>query len=286
MGHVNVSIVESSRFQFHRLRHELGNLSLLKSRRCDGAIISMHQSGTHWLKFMLASAMAEHYGIPQPRYNHANDIIGGSKDPPPYPQVPHLRSSHTVAPWWLRSRSALRRAKLPPYVLLVRDIRASLVSNYTKWQNRYAVSFTDYLRGDPSGRRFNSDIWWCFRFLNAWGRMAALAGPRIHVVRYEALAAAPEVELERVARHFGLALSASTIDQAVAAAGKQTMAQRSDPARPPGEITLGDADPLAAYGASDRAFVRSRCERYLDATFGYDYAVWESPSPSFVLTAP
>jgi Sulfotransferase domain len=270
-----MSIVESSRFQFHRFRHELGNFSLLKSRRCDGAIISMHQSGTHWLKFMLASAMAEHYAVPQPRYNHANDIIGGSKDPRRYAQIPHLRSSHTIAPLWLRSPFALRRAKLPPYVLLVRDIRASLVSNYRKWQTRYAVSFTEYLRGDPSGRRFNSDIWWCFRFLNAWGQMVALAGPRIHVVHYEDLVAAPHGELNRIARHFGLALSPSTIDTAVAAASKQAMAQRSDPARPPGAINLYDKDPLAAYSASDRDLVRSRCRRYLRSTFGYDYTNWD-----------
>jgi Sulfotransferase domain len=269
-----MSIVESSRFQFHRLRHELGNLSLLKSRRCDGAIISMHQSGTHWLKFMLASAMAEHYAIPRPRYNHANDIIGGSKDPRRYAQIPHLRSSHTIAPLWLRSPYVLRRVKLPPYVLLIRDIRGSLASNYRKWRTRYAVSFTEYLRGDPSGRRFNSDIWWCFRFLNAWGQMAALPGPCIYVARYESLVAAPHAELDRIARHLGLALSPSNIDTAVRAATKPAMAQRSDPARPPGAIDLRENDPLAAYDASDRDFVRSRCQRYLQNTFGYDYADW------------
>ncbi len=266
--------VESSRFHYHRLRHELTNYSLLRARHWDGGIISMHQSGTHWLKFMLASAIAEHFDIPPPEYNHANDIIGGPKDPRRYPQIPLLKSSHSIAPLIMRNAFVLRRTKLPPVVLLVRDIRVSLVSNYTKWQQRYAVSFSEYLLGDPSGRRFNSDIWWCFRFLNAWGRLAALTGELVHVVHYENLTTSPEAELEQAARHLGLALTSATVEKGVAAATKSAMAGRSDPARPPGEINRGDGAPMAKYSDADRAFVRSRCERYLRSAFGYDYAAW------------
>jgi len=271
-----MSIVESSRFQFHRLRHELGNFSLLKSRHCDGAIISMHQSGTHWLKFMLANAIAAHYGIEAPRYNHANDIIGGNKDRRLPAPIPHFRSSHSIPPLLLCNRIVFGCTTLPPYILLIRDIRACLVSNYAKWQARYAVSFAEYLRGDPAGRRFNSDIWWCFRFLNAWGRMATLSDGQIHIVRYEDLAAAPHKELDRLARHLGLSLSPSIIAAAVSASTKQAMAARSDPARPPGEINPRGNDPLDAFDPADREFVRSRCARYLRQPFGYDYAVWAS----------
>ena len=267
-------IVESSRFHYHRLRHELSNYALLRSRHWDGGLISMHQAGTHWLKFMLANAIAEHFGIPPPAYNHANDIIGGPKDPHRYPQIPILKSSHSVPPLLLQNTLAVRGMRLPPIVLLVRDIRASLVSNYTKWQRRYAVSFSAFLRGDPSGRRFNSDIWWCFRFLNAWGRMAVLSGEHICVVRYEDLRSSPHAELERAARHLRLALSPSSIEIGVAAASKSAMVERSDPARPPGAINLGDGDPLAAYGERDRDFVRRCCERYLRRAFGYDYTAW------------
>jgi len=265
---------EFYQFHFHRLRHELGNYSLLRLRHADGVIVSMHQGGTHWLKFMLADAMAAHYGIPAPEYNHANDIIGGSKDPVKYTQIPHLQSSHTVAPLLFRNALALSLTNFPPCVLLIRDIRASLVSNYKKWQARYQVSFSEYLRGDPSGRRFNSDIWWCIRFLNAWGRMAALAKNRIHIVRYEDLRLAPHAQLTAIARHLSLPLSRASVDQGVAAASKSAMAERSDPTRPPGEINQQDHDPLSAYSASDRQFITSRCANFLDATFGYDYSVW------------
>ena len=265
---------EFGHFHFHRLRRELSNYSILHLYRSDGAIVSMHQGGTHWLKFMLAHALSAHYGIPPPRYNHANDIIGGSKDPIQYAQIPHLRSSHTIAPLLFRNTLALHVTKFPPCVLLIRDIRASLVSNYKKWRTRYAVTFSKYLRGDPSGRRFNSDIWWCIRFLNAWGTVAAIADDRILVVRYEHLLLEPHAQLERITRHLELPLSPLSVEQAVAAATKSAMAARSDPARPPGEINQEEDDPLAVYNASDREFIESRCANFLHKTFDYDYSAW------------
>jgi len=234
----------------------------------------MHQAGTHWLKFMLASAMADHYGVPGPAYNHANDIIGGNKDPRRYAGVPYIKSSHSIAPLLLRNAAVLQRVGLPPCVLLIRDIRASLVSNFRKWQSRYGVSFSEYVRGDPSGHRFNSDIWWCFRFLNAWGHLVDLAGGRVHIVRYEDLRARPRVELAAAARHLRMPLSDACVDAAVNGAGKRAMAKRADPARPPGAINFAEDDPLATFDATDRDFVQTRCTRYLRYAFGYDYAAW------------
>jgi hypothetical protein len=235
----------------------------------------MHQSGTHWLKFMLASAMAEHYGILTPKYNHANDIIGGAKDEHRYKHLPELRSTHTIAPLLLRNRLAVSLAKLPPCVVLVRDIRMSLVSNYHKWQDRYAVSFSEYLRGDPSGRRYNSDLWWCIRFLNAWTAMEAVAAGRVRIVRYETLLDDPHTLLDQIAQHFGISLSAPSIDVGVNAASKSSMVKLADPARPAGEINQSNDNPLSAFSRSDREFLRTRCAAYLDNALGYDYSLWD-----------
>jgi hypothetical protein len=267
---------ESHRYQFHRLRHELSNYSLLRLRSCDGLLLSMHQSGTHWLKFMLASAMADHFDIPGPEFNHANDIIGGAKDPVIYPRIPLLRSSHTVAPLLLRNRLALHWLELPPSILLVRDIRASLVSNYIKWQARYAVTFSDYLRGDPSGRRYNSDIWWCFRFLNSWSTIKMLRETNVYLVRYETLRDDPEQVLTEVTRHLAIPLANSSITLGIERATKSAMLKRADPARPPGEINYSNDDPLSAFSASDRRFFSSRCAYYLSDSFGYDYQRWNT----------
>ncbi len=270
-----MSRVESSRFYYHRLRHELGNYALLRLRNCDGIIASMHQSGTHWLKFMLASAMADHYGVPGPQYNHANDIIGGPKDTLNYPQLPEIRASHTVPPLVTRCALALDLVNLPPCVILIRDIRASLVSNFMKWRERYDVSFSEYLRGDASGRRFNSDLWWTFRFLNAWTRVAQRNRIRIQFIRYEELLSEPFGSLTNVSRHLGLALPSASLTMGIDSASKDAMKKRSDPGRPPGEVNSAESNPHDVFDSADRAFFTSRSERYLSDSLGYDYAVWE-----------
>ena len=88
-----------------------------------------------------------------------------------------------------------RRFGLPKYLVLVRDLRASLASNYVKWRQRYAVDFSTYVRGDVRGRAYNSDLWWTLRFLNAWGDAAARAPHNVMVLRYEDLQAATATEL-------------------------------------------------------------------------------------------
>lgn len=269
-----MSLSPQQRFAYHRVRHGLSNYSVLRLRDADGALVSMHQSGTHWLKFMLANAMAEHYDIPPPQYNHANDIIGGVKDPVIYNNIPRLLATHTIAPLLLQYPPLLRLARLPPIVLLVRDLRASLVSNYRKWQHRYNLSFSEFLRGDPAGRRFNSDIWWCVRFQNVWGSLAATLGTRVLTLRYEDISIAPATALGEVAAHFDLALSDRAMAHGTEAANKPAMAARADPTRPPGEVNTDSADPLALYTSSDRDWLEAVCATELRYTFAYDYAAW------------
>ena len=206
----------------------------------------MHQSGTHWLKHMLACAMARHFNIAPPQFNHANDIIGGPRDPVVHEQIPRILSSHSIAHPWLRSSTLARALALPPYVVLVRDLRASLISNYVKWQHRYQMPFSDFLSGDPDGRRFNSDIWWTIRFLNAWGRVYQSRPEHVTVVRYEALRADPEAELARVVAAFGLPLSAEDINHGINMSGKQEMAAKDDPDKPAGAAWLAGRAASAA----------------------------------------
>lgn len=273
-SHGHVPISEAAAFYFHRARHELGNYAALRLQHCDGAIVSMHQSGTHWLKYMLASAIATHYAIEPPRYNHANDVIGGLKDARADPRIPDLRSTHSIAPLLLPLLLAGGLVRLPPLVVLVRDMRRSLVSNYRKWAARYATDFSGFLRGDPSGRRFNSDIWWCIRFHNAWGRLIEAHPRTVRLVRYEDLEAEPQRVLAQIAAHLGLPLSAEALAAGVTAASKSAMLARADPGRPRGEVNLGTGDPYACYAESDREFLRRCCARYLRYTFAYDFESW------------
>lgn len=265
-------------FAIHNLRHGLGNFTLLKHRDCAGHLVSMHQSGTHWLKFMLATALARQYGVPGPQYNHANDIIGGPKDPVRYPVLPRLLSSHSIPHLSLRHAAMHRLFGLPRYVVLVRDLRASLVSNYDKWRTRYACSFSTFLEGDPAGRRYNSDIWWCFRFLNGWNSVRAAVPARVLILRYEDLRADPHAGLARVAAHLDLNLAPVALELGVMAASKAAMAAREDPLRPPGAVNIEEKDPFAYFSTADRQRLTALCARYLEDGYGYDYAHWTSVS--------
>ena len=234
----------------------------------------MHQSGTHWLKFMLANALSHQYAIPPPTFNHANDFIGGHQDRICYPTIPRLQASHSMPHPLLRWRAVHAALDLPRYVVLVRDLRVALASNYAKWETRYGVPFTVYLAGDPSGRRYNSDLWWALRFLNAWGELVLRLPERVTLVRYEDLRAEPLTQLTRVSAALGLALDQAALAHGVAVSTKAHMAAKDDPARPPGAVRETRGDPLAVYGAADRRFVSDICARFLVHPCGYDFTRW------------
>ena len=264
-------------FGFKAWRRAFGNFSLFHHRHCDGHLLSMHQSGTHWLKHMLACAMARHFNIAPPQFNHANDIIGGPRDPVVHEQIPRILSSHSIAHPWLRSSTLARALALPPYVVLVRDLRASLISNYVKWQHRYQMPFSDFLSGDPDGRRFNSDIWWTIRFLNAWGRVYQSRPEHVTVVRYEALRADPEAELARVVAAFGLPLSAEDINHGINMSGKQEMAAKDDPDKPAGAVRRDTPSEDPKLQPDDHAFIAATTKAHLKFNFGYSY---DTPAPA------
>ncbi|MCC7413504.1 MAG: sulfotransferase domain-containing protein [Gammaproteobacteria bacterium] len=260
-----------ARYRWHALRRSLSNFALLRHRHCAGFLASMHQSGTHWLKFMLANALAARHGLPPPQYNHANDFIGGPRDPHVHARLPHLVSSHSIPHPLMCVAPLHRRLRLPPYVILVRDLRASLVSNYEKWRDRYGVTFPEYLRGDPGGRRYNSDLWWCLRFLNGWGVFAARTPATTLVVRYEDMQADPGAVLARVGVFLALDLGAAHVAAAVAASTKERMRARHDPGRPQGEIRADRRDLAHWFGPAEERFVRDVCQRLLRYRYGYDY---------------
>ena len=267
-------VTTTVRFHWHRVRREVSNFSLYKSRHVDAHIVSQHQSGTHWLKYMVANALSCQYDLPKPAYNHANDFIGGPKDPIIYAELPHLISSHSIPPLFTPLLTKLGVLRLPKYILLVRDIRASLVSNYRKWSERYGVSFSTFLTGDPAGRLYNSDLWWSIRFLNAWGKLYANLADQMLVVRYEDLRVNTAKELEKINRFAALALTEEAIHTGIAAGSKTQMLSKADPQRPPGEVHADSTEVSAWFNASDRRFFMYYCAKLLRYDFGYDYRDW------------
>lgn len=269
------------RFRYHCLRRDVSNFSLLKHRDYTGFLVTMHQSGTHWLKHMLATAIARQFGLSPPRYSSANEIIGGIRDPFDHPGVPHIVCTHSI-PHALVGVPAVRRwIRFPRYVVLVRDIRATLVANYEKWNDRYGCAFSEFLRGDVSGRRFNSDIWWCLRFCNAWGAVAARFPGETLVVKYEDLRRDALGGLEAINGFWALGLSRDSLVEGVAESGKDRMARKRDPATPGLTVVRDDARDFSQwFKTEDAAFVRETCDRFLRHRFGYDYDGAGAPASS------
>ncbi|MBI2992906.1 MAG: sulfotransferase domain-containing protein [Gammaproteobacteria bacterium] len=260
------------RFLYHCLRRDVSNFSLLKHRDYTGFLITMHQSGTHWLKHMLATAIARTYNLSPPRYSSANEIIGGIRDPFDHPGVPHVVCTHSI-PHLLVGVPAVRRwIRFPRYVVLVRDIRATLVANYEKWKARYDCGFSEFLRGDVSGLRFNSDIWWCLRFCNAWGAIAARFPDETLVMKYEDLRRNALGGLGQINAFWALGLTRDSLIEGVAESTKEKMARKRDPVASDLAVVREDARDLSEWFApQDAAFVHETCGRFLTHRFGYDY---------------
>lgn len=260
-----------NRLYYHSLRKDLTNLAFLKHLKFSGFLVSMHQSGTHWLKYMLAVAIAKEYGLPMPQYNHANDIIRGPKDPLIYENSPHIGSSHSIPHPLLRSTIFRSVVRLPRYIVLIRDIRYSLISNFEKWQSRYNCSFSEYLRGDVKGRRFNNDIWWCMRFMNAWGRLIEKY-PDDHLsVRYEDLTGNTIHQVITINNFWGLGVKDEHLEYAIRESTKDKMLLKHDPGRPAGEIRKDARSHEDIFNAEDTDFFNKTCANYLDYSFGYTH---------------
>ncbi len=264
-----------SAFHRHCLRRDISNFALLKHRHFDGFLITMQHSGTHWLKYMLSSALALQLDLPPPRFVHndsSNDFIGHPRHLRLYPQAPRLASTHSVPHVLFDSRLLRLGLHLPPYVVLVRDLRAALVSNYEKWKERYGVTFKEYLRGDPRGRRYIFDLWGGLHFLNRWARVRRRFPGATLEVRYEDLQARPQALLTNIFAHFQITMESRHIAAAVAAGSKQNMAAKLDPHSPVRNIIRDDERPPTSwYDGEDRDYFDMVLARCLVDDHGYDW---------------
>ncbi|MSQ69360.1 MAG: hypothetical protein EXR83_14425 [Gammaproteobacteria bacterium] len=256
-------------FSWHCLRRDVSNFALLKHRHFDGFLITMQNSGTHWLKHMMSTALALEFNLPPPAFlenNLSNDFIGHPRHPRRYPQVPRLASTHSIPHVWFDSRLLRSCVAIPRYTVLVRDLRAALVSNYEKHKVHYGVTFKEYLRGDPRGRRYVFDLWGGIHFLNRWGRVRRRFPADTLQVRYEDLQTTPETVLTAIFAHFGIALAPRHLAPAIASGSKQRMTQLKSPNNPAQRIVRDDARPAVAwFDAEDRQYfdrVVARCLHY------------------------
>ena len=244
-------------FDVHCLNRHSTNLSILKYFDFQGFLITGQHSGTHWIKWMLSHALAHRYGVEPPRYfnnSSSNALIGHPRHPRRRPHLPRIASSHSI----------------PPYAVVVRDVRDVLVSNYEKWRHDYAVPFSRYVEGDPRGKAYICDAWWYVRFLNQWGAIARRHPEQTLVLRYEDFRRDPLANLRALARHFSLDLSDDDLRAGIAVGSKDIMARHQDP-----EVNEKPVRPDGAgdtrFSAADLATLGAILTRHLKHDFGYAY---------------
>src|SRR5579862_250704 len=191
------------------LRDDLSRFHLLHyADRVDGFLISGHNSGTHWLRFMLSSAIAHHLALPKPARSsgpQSDVFIGNARHPRTFPQAPRIGSSHHMPSRLVAVLGALRIVRIAPVVLLVRNIPDSLLSYFYKWRETKELGPLDqYVARRP--RAQGVDLWWFIRFFNRWGLFKRIFPDRVMVVRYEDVEREPELWIRRIWSHWGVDL--------------------------------------------------------------------------------
>ncbi len=262
------------RFHATTLNRRWSNASLMHHRGFDGHIVSMQQSGSHWIKNLLGHALMEIYDLPPMAHIQDDSIIGHVKSPPLYKNIPQIVHSHGY-PHALTLQ--LPFLHYPKYLVLVRELKDSLVSHYERFKGDYGTpDFSTYLRSDLRKKKYYSDIYSRMRFMNEWGRVIDRAPRKVLSLRYEDMKARPESALRDVCAFFGITgATAEVIARAVTASTREKMAEKQNPAVTT-TVVRTNHQPLESYFTPEnQKFFDEACRRFLTHDFGYGYPLVE-----------
>jgi len=259
----------------HRSIVRTGPLAMVRKRRLDGMLATMRSSGSHYLQWMLCMTMCEGLGLDHPKHLNDPSLIGFMHDLPPRRDLPRVVRTHTEMPTPI-FKVLHRLVGFPHYVVLVRDLRATIVSYYEKDPPaKRRSTFSQYLRGKDT---FLTDhvLFRQMRFLNSWARVRQIDPGRLIVVRYEDMKESPARELERAWRF----LKFPDVDQdvfrrAVELSTKDRMAQYED-GRERRVVRKDKTHPHTWYDDDDRAYFQAAVDRYLLDDYGYDFTDWST----------
>jgi Sulfotransferase domain len=275
----------SFRRLYRYLSQDLPALRLLQARHrgVHAHIITMHQSGTHWLNNMLSWGICRAYGLPSLQHIADRSIIGRPQDAVVHPRIPRILQSHEIPSPLVHMPPLSSLLTFPRYVLLLRDMRASLVSQYEKKKHLepFQMSFAAYLRNDRIiANGIRRDIWHRMRMLNAWDRdIGRLSAGRVLVVHYEDMKRDAAHEVQRVWEFLELPPQpAAFFGEAAASATKETMTKQEQPGAVMRVVRSSVAHHFDSYDPDDREFFTSTVTKYLHNWFGYDYNDWTVPA--------
>ncbi len=254
------------------LRDDLSRFHLLHyGRRMDGFLVSGHNSGTHWLRFMLSSAIAHRLGLPRPAFSsgpHSDIYIGHARHPRKFAHAPRIGSSHHMPSRLIAILGALGLVRLPPVVLLVRRLPDSLISYFFKWRETKKLgALTGYVARAPSAQ--GVDVWWFIRFFNRWDVLRRAFPNSVLVVRYEDVARDPETWVRRIWAHWGVELTEGDLAAAMAVSSREVIQAHIDPAYGEDIAPNPQARLTVQYSDRDLALLERRLTQHLRCDFGY-----------------
>lgn len=231
----------------------------------------MKQSGTHWLKNILSAIMIEIYDLPTMKHIQDDSIIGHTKSPPLYDNIPQIVHSHSY-PHGLTLRVPF--IHFPKYVILVRDMKDGLVSHYERFKEYYGnVDFETFLHGDVTQKQFRSDIYSRIRFMNEWGSVLDRNPGKLHIIRYEDMKQDPLENLKILCRYFGLeGVTDDIISSAIETNTKDKMAaMATNPSVDTTVVRTSGKTASDAFSKENIDFFNTVCQKYLTHNFGYGY---------------
>lgn len=259
------------KYIYHALRRDYFNFSLLAHRDFDAMLITMHQSGTHWVKYMLTLALVNKLGLQRPGYIQDDLFFGNPSSYQCDYKIARIASAHSIPHTLVGSKLFNKILHFPKYLILVRDMRASLVSNYEKWKgNIEYTDFSTFLRGDVTGKRFNSDIWWCLRFYNAWGRVITNVPDHAITIKYEDLVSNTHNVLKNISIFLGLELNDEQLEYGINEASKSNMQEKQDPSAL-AVVRDDHRNPIDWFSEKDKQFFVNTCKDHLKYDFGYNF---------------
>lgn len=258
-------------FRLHTLNRRWFNTTLLRRRGFDGHIVTMNQSGSHWIKNMLGDVLIQRYNLPPLKHVQDDSVIGHPKSLPVYKNIPCIVHSHGF-PHALTL--ALPFLHYPKYLVQVRDLRDSLISHYERFKGDYAgASFTEYLQCRLGNKRMYSDIHSRMRFMNEWGRLIEKYPDRTMALRYEDIQNDTAGSLRRATTFFGFdGITEDMIQRAVESKTKEKMAQNPNPKLTTAVFRVKESRPREEYFTPENdAYFRDLCRRNLLYDFGYGF---------------
>jgi hypothetical protein len=203
-----------------------GREELARLRRADAALVSFGKSGRTWLRLMLSRFYHQAYGMP------AQEMLGFDNFKHRDARIPALFFTHGN---YLRDYTGDFTSRAPFYdkriVLLVRDPRDIVVSQYfqwryrmhprKKWLNRYPehgrdISMFDFVRDLEVGLPAIA------AWLALWEREIGRVQDAL-VVRYEDMRADPSPTLARILTFLGTPATPDQVADAVSYASLDNM---------------------------------------------------------------